>query len=192
MRVRRTGPWVKISCPFSWVQFISFVGQTVGQDLFTGGFQRGNIMHERVPYRGNIDRSVSVDIEVPGVLNDTPWNCLIPRLDIVRKLRNQLADLNNAHTAGILKEIVLLKSGKVMVVALQIVSDTLAIENDFLQNKPVTRFDRAPPRLSGSCLKMICRRSRLSPDPLAASRHPLLPNGTRRAGTGSAEHPCRF
>ena len=21
MRVRRTGPWVKISCPFSWVQF---------------------------------------------------------------------------------------------------------------------------------------------------------------------------
>ena len=23
MRVRRTGPWVKISCPFSWVQFSS-------------------------------------------------------------------------------------------------------------------------------------------------------------------------
>ena len=29
MRVRRTGPWVKISCPFSWVQFISRVGQVV-------------------------------------------------------------------------------------------------------------------------------------------------------------------
>ena len=75
-------------------------------------------MQQRVPHGGNIDRAVSVDIEVPGVLNDTPWNCLIPRLDIVRKLRNQLADLNNAHTAGILKEIVLLKSGKVMMVAL--------------------------------------------------------------------------
>ena len=31
MRVRRTGPWVKISCPFSWVQFILRVGQGVGQ-----------------------------------------------------------------------------------------------------------------------------------------------------------------
>ena len=29
MRVRRTGPWVKISCPFSWVQFIPRVGQVV-------------------------------------------------------------------------------------------------------------------------------------------------------------------
>ena len=27
MRVRRTGPWVKISCPFSWVQFNSILGQ---------------------------------------------------------------------------------------------------------------------------------------------------------------------
>ena len=31
MRVRRTGPWVKISCPFSWVQFIRRVGHGVGQ-----------------------------------------------------------------------------------------------------------------------------------------------------------------
>ena len=29
MRVRRTGPWVKISCPFSWVQFIPRVSQVV-------------------------------------------------------------------------------------------------------------------------------------------------------------------
>ena len=29
MRVRRTGPWVKIPCPFSWVQFIRRVGQRV-------------------------------------------------------------------------------------------------------------------------------------------------------------------
>ena len=33
MRVRRTGPWVKISCPFSWVQFIPRVGHGVGQQL---------------------------------------------------------------------------------------------------------------------------------------------------------------
>ena len=30
MRVRRTGPWVKISCPFSWVQFISACGSRCG------------------------------------------------------------------------------------------------------------------------------------------------------------------
>ena len=33
MRVRRTGPWVKISCPCSWVQFIPRVGHGVGQQL---------------------------------------------------------------------------------------------------------------------------------------------------------------
>ena len=75
-------------------------------------------MQQRVPHGGNIDRAVSVDIEVPGVLNDTPWNYFVLCLSFVRKLRNQLADLNNAHTAGVLKEIVLLKSGKVMMVAL--------------------------------------------------------------------------
>ena len=32
MRVRRTGPWVKISCPFSWVQFSSRWGQRLGQE----------------------------------------------------------------------------------------------------------------------------------------------------------------
>ena len=75
-------------------------------------------MQQRVPYRGDIDRTIGVDIEIPGVLNDTPWNCLILSLDIVRELRNQLADLNNAHATGVLKEIVLLKSGKVVMVAL--------------------------------------------------------------------------
>jgi len=31
MRVRRTGPWVKISCPFSWVQFIPLMGHGLGR-----------------------------------------------------------------------------------------------------------------------------------------------------------------
>ena len=30
MRVRRTGPWVKISCPFSWVQFNYPLGSAFG------------------------------------------------------------------------------------------------------------------------------------------------------------------
>ena len=32
MRVRRTGPWVKISCPFSWVQFTVPFGSVFGSE----------------------------------------------------------------------------------------------------------------------------------------------------------------
>ena len=32
MRVRRTGPWVKISCPFSWVQFKTVKGSDKGSN----------------------------------------------------------------------------------------------------------------------------------------------------------------
>ena len=35
MRVRRTGPWVKISCPFSWVQFNSVRGSQRGSMSIT-------------------------------------------------------------------------------------------------------------------------------------------------------------
>ena len=93
-------------------------GSKLGQDRFTGNFQSRNVIYQCIPHRGDVDCTISVDIEIPGVLNDTPWNCLILSLDIVRELRNQLADLNNAHTTSVLKEIVLLKSGKVMMVAL--------------------------------------------------------------------------
>ena len=40
MRVRRTGPWVKISCPFSWVQFSQGVGQAVDPHFDPHHFQR--------------------------------------------------------------------------------------------------------------------------------------------------------
>ena len=48
MRVRRTGPWVKISCPFSWVQFIPRVGQVVslGKTLKSRHLEKLRIMKE--------------------------------------------------------------------------------------------------------------------------------------------------
>ena len=49
----------------------------MGQDFFAGGFQGGNIIFKRIPYRGNVDRTVSVNIEVSCVLDDAPWNRLI-------------------------------------------------------------------------------------------------------------------
>ena len=49
----------------------------MGQNFFAGGFQGGNIIFKRIPYRGNVDRTVSVNIEVSCVLDDAPWNRLI-------------------------------------------------------------------------------------------------------------------
>ena len=105
-------------------------------------------MVQRIPHRGNVDGAVGVDIEIPGVLYDTPRNGGVLPLDLIGELRNQFSDLNNAHTAGILKEIVALKSCEIMVIPLQIVRNTLAVHNDFLKDDSITHFDNATPRLS--------------------------------------------
>ena len=105
-------------------------------------------MVQRIPHRGNVDGAVGVDIEIPGVLYDTPRNGGVFPLDLIGELGNQLPDLNNAHTAGVLKKIVALKSCEIMVIPLQIVGNPLAVRNNFLENGSVTRFDRAAPRLS--------------------------------------------
>lgn len=105
-------------------------------------------MVQRIPHRGNVNGPVGMDIEIPGVFYDTPRNGGILPLDLIGELGNQLPDLNNAHTAGVLKEIVALKSREIMVIPLQIVHDTLAVQNNFLENDSVMRFDRAAPRLS--------------------------------------------
>ena len=90
----------------------------MGQDTLIGGFQCGNIIQQSIPHRGDINRTIGVNIEVPSVLDDASWNRLVLRLSFVGKLRNQFTDLNDTHAASVLKEVALLKSGKVMVVAL--------------------------------------------------------------------------
>ena len=105
-------------------------------------------MVQRIPHRGNVDGAVGGDIEIPGVLYDTPRNGGVFPLDFIGELGNQLPDLNNAHTAGVLKEIVALKRCEIMVIPLQIVRNTLAVHNDFLENDSITHFDKATPRLS--------------------------------------------
>lgn len=105
-------------------------------------------MVQRIPHRGNVNGTVGVDIEIPGVLDDTPRCCGILPLDLIGELGNQRPNLNNAHTAGVLKEIVTLKSCEIMVLPLQIVRDPLTVHDDFLKDDSVTHFDRAAPRLS--------------------------------------------
>ena len=69
-------------CPF---QFHS--GSKLGQDRFTGNFQSRNVIYQCIPHRGDVDCTISVDIEIPGVLNDTPRNCFVLCLSFVGKLR---------------------------------------------------------------------------------------------------------
>lgn len=105
-------------------------------------------MVQCIPHRWNVDGAVGVDIEISGVLYDTPRNGGVLPLDLIGELRNQFPDLNNAHTAGVLKEIVALKRCEIMVIPLQIVGNPLAVHDDFLEDDSITRFDKAAPRLS--------------------------------------------
>ena len=62
-------------------------GSKLGQDRFTGNFQSRNVIYQCIPHRGDVDCTISVDIEIPGVLNDTPRNCFVLCLSFVGKLR---------------------------------------------------------------------------------------------------------
>ena len=62
-------------------------GSKLGLDRFTGNFQSRNVIYQCIPHRGDVDCTISVDIEIPGVLNDTPRNCFVLCLSFVGKLR---------------------------------------------------------------------------------------------------------
>ena len=66
--------------------FYSKSGSKVGQNFLAGGFQSGNFVHQSVPYRRNINRPVGMNIEIPGILDDSLRNQLVPRIDLIEKL----------------------------------------------------------------------------------------------------------
>ena len=47
-------------------------------------------MVQRILHRGNVDGTVGVDIEIPGVFYDTPRNGGVLPLDFIGELGNQL------------------------------------------------------------------------------------------------------
>ena len=91
-----------------------------------------------------------MNVEVASILDDSPGNHGVLLFYFLGKLCNQLANLDNTHAAGILKEVVAFECAEVMVIAIQVICDALAIGDDFLEDDLVTRFDRAPPHLSQS------------------------------------------
>ncbi len=78
-------------------------------------------MFQGIPNSGNINRTIGVDIEIPGVFNNPPRYSRIFLLCLIRKLGNKFTDLNDTHTACVLEEVVVFKCGKVVVISLQII-----------------------------------------------------------------------
>ena len=72
MRVRRTGPWVKISCPFSWVQFNSRCGSRCGSGK--SSIPKRQLTKSKSPRNQTISRTFG-----------TPWGIRTPGL-LVRRL----------------------------------------------------------------------------------------------------------
>ena len=50
-----------------------------------------------------------MNIEIPSIFDDLPWDRFILRFKNIRKLRNKLTNLNYAHTTGILKKMIRFK-----------------------------------------------------------------------------------
>ena len=90
----------------------------VFQNVLAGCFQSGDVIGQRVPDRGDINGTVSMNVEVASILDDSPGNHGVLLFNFLGKLGNQFANLENTHTAGILKEIVAFESIEVMVVAI--------------------------------------------------------------------------
>ena len=89
-----------------------------------------------------------MDIEISGVFDYAPGNCWILAFCRIGKHGNQLANLYYTHAASVLKKMIIFKCRKIMMKTIQVISDTLAIHDDFLKNHSITSFDKAAPHLS--------------------------------------------
>lgn len=99
-----------------------------------------------------------MNVKIPSIFDNSPRHSGILPFGLIQKLGNQFAYLNDAHTADILKEMVVFKCGKVVLVTLQMIRNSLAVHDNFLKNNRVTRFDRATPLLSESFPKSRDRK----------------------------------
>ena len=72
-------------------------------------------------------------IEVPRILDRSPRDRGVLRLYFLRKLSDQFPDLDDAHTAGVLKEKIRLKSIKAVLISVQVIRDTITLADDLFK-----------------------------------------------------------
>jgi len=122
-------------------------GRASKEHFFTSSFQHWNVINQGFPYGRQVNRPVGMDIEVSGILDDTPRNRRIECFCIVGQFAYQFTDLHNAHTTGILKHDVIEERFIIIIVTLQIVVDALVISDNLFKQFSVTDLDKATPRL---------------------------------------------
>lgn len=89
-----------------------------------------------------------MDVVIARVFDHPPWHGRICPAHILGQQGSQLADLDNTHAAGILKQQVVLKRAVVVLVPFEIILNPVAVVNDLPDNDAVTLVDKAaPPRL---------------------------------------------
>ena len=113
--------------------------------------QSRNIGRYCLPYSRNINRAVSVNIEISRIFYRSPRNSFISVLCFIRKLPDKFTDLHNTHTARILKQMVFREYLTATVKAFDISFYPLTVIDYLSKDYSVTSFDRATPRLSLSC-----------------------------------------
>lgn len=118
------------------------------QQLFTSHGKRRNIFINSCPYGRKINGTISMDIEISGVFDYPPRNRNGAGLEFIGQKTAELPNLHYAHTAGVLKHCVRFKSSVAVIIAGKILGNPLAIVNDLFQNRSITGFDKAAPRLS--------------------------------------------
>ena len=102
MRVRRTGPWVKISCPFSWVQFKFHSGSKLGYEA----------AHQRRTTRNKAQYSLDCDdgIEYSACLHEPTPQELLDRMELFVHLWNALNSLPEVQGVRVEAHLILGKS----------------------------------------------------------------------------------
>ena len=128
------------------------------QNLFTSRFYIWNIVFQRIPNGGNVNCAIRMNIEISCILDDAPGNGSISPLDFLRQLTYQFTNLNYTHTTCVLEHVVSFERRETVIVSVQIVRDTVAICDDLAEDKFITIFDRATPRLLQSYPRSPDRR----------------------------------
>ena len=128
------------------------------QNLFASCFYIWNIVFQRIPNGGNVNCAIRMNIEISCILDDAPGNGSISPLNFLRQLTYQFTNLNYTHTTGVLKHVISFERWETVIVSVQIVRDTVAICDDLAEDKFITIFDRATPRLLQSYPRSPDRR----------------------------------
>lgn len=96
-----------------------------------------------------------------GVFDGAPGYSRMQSFHFIGKLPDQLADLNNTHTAGVLKQKIHLKRLIAVLISRKIVRNAITIHDNLSEQDLITLLDKATPLLSRCSPGTLCHWIRL-------------------------------